>query len=468
MAVLTSAAAVEYADEREMRRLVRKVDVALLPVLCVCYAFFYIDKTTLSYAAIFGIKKDLHLQGTQYSWLSSVFYFGFLAWAFPTNLLMQRLPIGRYLSANIFAWGALLMLQAVSKSFSALAALRALSGAAESCFDPSVMLIIGMWYTRKEQPIRIGVWYAANGFGIAVGGLLGYGIGQIKGALPSWKYEFLIVGAACAAWGIVMFILLPDSPVTASFLTERERVLVVSHLRENQTGIENKHFKWYQVREAFLDYKLYLMFFIGLVSNIPNGGISNFGTIIIQGFGFSTLVTTLMQIPYGAIISFAILSCVYLNDRFANRRCCFVLLYMVPTIAGAFGLHFVPARHQIARLICYYLTGFYNASFVLFLSLQVANTAGHTKKVVINAALFLGYCTGNIAGPFFYHESQAYVGTGGIPSKGMLLGVLLKWENTRRDHLLAAEQDGADTRDLDATAFADLTDRENLNFRYIY
>lgn len=31
-------------------------------------------------------------------------------------------------------------------------------------------------------------------------------------------------------------------------------------------------------------------------ANVPNGGISNFGTIIIQGFGFSTLVTTLMQV----------------------------------------------------------------------------------------------------------------------------------------------------------------------------
>ena len=51
-------------------------------------------QTTLSYAAIFGIVDDLKLHGTQYSWLSSIFYFGFLAWAFPTNFLLQRLPIG--------------------------------------------------------------------------------------------------------------------------------------------------------------------------------------------------------------------------------------------------------------------------------------------------------------------------------------------------------------------------------------
>ncbi len=71
----------EVLDPAEERRLQWKIDLMILPYLAVCYAFFYIDKTTLSYAAIFGIRDDLKLVGTQYNWLSSIFYFGFLAWA---------------------------------------------------------------------------------------------------------------------------------------------------------------------------------------------------------------------------------------------------------------------------------------------------------------------------------------------------------------------------------------------------
>lgn len=93
-----------------------------------------------------------------------------------------------------------------------------------------------------------------------------------------------------------MVIFLPDSPVTAPGLNKRERRIAVDRIRENQTGVENKHLKPYQILEAFMDYKLYMFFILGIVCNIPNGGISNFGTIIIQGFGFSTLVTTLMQV----------------------------------------------------------------------------------------------------------------------------------------------------------------------------
>ena len=71
----------EEITPQDEARLQRKIDFMILPYLAVCYAFFYIDKTTLSYAAIFGIRNDLHLVGTQYNWLSSIFYFGFLAWA---------------------------------------------------------------------------------------------------------------------------------------------------------------------------------------------------------------------------------------------------------------------------------------------------------------------------------------------------------------------------------------------------
>ncbi|KAF3407313.1 hypothetical protein DPV78_001090 [Talaromyces pinophilus] len=417
---------VSYEDEKKV---LRKIDFMILPYLAVCYAFFYIDK---------------------------------------------RLPIGKYLGFNIFMWGFFLMLQAACHNFATLGVLRVLAGAAEACSDPGFMLVTSMWYTRREQPVRIGLWYTANGFGIALGGLLGYGIGHIRGALPSWKYEFLIIGALCSAWGIIMFIFLPDSPVTAKGLTLRERRIAVERLRENQTGIENKHLKPYQIWEAFTDYKLYMFFFLGVVCNVPNGGISNFGTIIIKGFGFSTLVTTLMQIPYGVIIALSILLCVFLNDRFENKRCIFVLLFLIPNITGAFGLRFVPLDRKVGRLICYYLTGPYNAAFVLVLSMQIANTAGHTKKVVTNAVLFLGYCTGNIAGPFFYKTEQSPTYSLGIWSMIgshlievvliSTLGLLLRRENKKRDKIQSEMEGGLEGRDLDATAFLDLTDRENLKY----
>jgi MFS family permease len=52
----------------------------------------------------------------------------------------------------------------------------------------------GTWFTRKQQPTVIGIWYLGNGIGNALGGLLGYGIGHIKTSLASWRWEFIIIG----------------------------------------------------------------------------------------------------------------------------------------------------------------------------------------------------------------------------------------------------------------------------------
>lgn len=56
------------------------------------------------------------------------------------------------------------------------------------------------------------------------------------------RYEFLIVGALCCCWGIVMMIFLPDSPITAKGLSHREKQIAVERLRADQTGIENKRY----------------------------------------------------------------------------------------------------------------------------------------------------------------------------------------------------------------------------------
>lgn len=97
---------------------------------------------------------------------------------------------------------------------------------------------------------------------------------------------------------------------------------------------------------------------------------------------------SLTAIFLGCIIALSILTCVFLNDYMARNgrqtRCYFILLFLCPNIAGSFGLRFLAADNQAGRLVCYYLTGPYNAAFVMILSMSTANTAGHTKKVITN------------------------------------------------------------------------------------
>lgn len=74
------------------------------------------------------------------------------------------------------------------------------------------------------------------------------------------------------AWSIVAFIFLPESPMTAWFLTPEEKHHAVERLAANKTGIVNHTWKWHQAKEAVLDPKTWILFFFNIAINIPNGG----------------------------------------------------------------------------------------------------------------------------------------------------------------------------------------------------
>lgn len=92
---------IQDVENDKIASLRSKLDLRLLPLLCITYALQSIDKTTLGYAAVFGLETDLALTGTEYSWLGSIFYLGYLIWEFPTNIMLQKLPINYFMSATV-------------------------------------------------------------------------------------------------------------------------------------------------------------------------------------------------------------------------------------------------------------------------------------------------------------------------------------------------------------------------------
>lgn len=108
-------------------------------------------------------------------------------------------------------------------------------------------------------------------------------------------------------WGFVIIIYLPDGPHNAKMLTEYERVVAVWRVSKNQMGIKEHRFNRAQMKEAFLDGRTYLLLAMGACTGILNGGVANFISSLIKGFGFSPLRTSLLQTPGGA---FEVIGCV--------------------------------------------------------------------------------------------------------------------------------------------------------------
>ena len=58
-------------------------------------------------------------------------------------------------------------------NFAGIASNRFLLGVTEATINPGFVLVMSMYYTSAEQPLRLEIWYCTNGIATMVGGLLG-------------------------------------------------------------------------------------------------------------------------------------------------------------------------------------------------------------------------------------------------------------------------------------------------------
>lgn len=126
-------------------------------VACMLGTYFCqaLDKGTLSFSSIMGIQEDTNLVDQQYSWLGTILYMGVLVGEYPTNVLLQKLPVAKYLSANVFCWGVVIACSAACKNFGSLMAVRFLLGVFESCVQPSFIIMTSMWVSLEPRYFKL-------------------------------------------------------------------------------------------------------------------------------------------------------------------------------------------------------------------------------------------------------------------------------------------------------------------------
>lgn len=309
---------------------------------------------------------------------------------------MQRFPLAKYLGLNIVLWGIVTACHAAANGYASLMILRVLLGIFEACVAPSLILITGMWYTRAEQVRRAGLWYLMIGVAQIIGAAISFGFQHIKhAAIENWRILFLVLGLLTVALGITVMMVLPDNPQSAKFLTASERQEAIEHVKVNMTGIENKTFKPYQMKQALLDPQSWFLVFITILSMIDNGAVSNFSSIIISGFGYSNMESTILQIPSGAVSIIAVFVSTFLVGRY-GYRCSFIGILCIPSVLGAALLTALPKNNRVGQLFGIYLLNFAPALLPIVYSFASSNVAGYSKKITVNAMILMAFCIGNV------------------------------------------------------------------------
>ncbi|KAL5335973.1 allantoate permease [Aspergillus crustosus] len=462
----------DYADEmrdgwtaEEEKKLIRRVDWRLVPVLFVCATLSGLDKTAISAAAIYNLREDLNLTGSQYSWCGSAPFFGSLIFMAPSAYCLQRLPSVPFFAFNVFCWGVMEMSMAACTSFTGLFICRFLLGGFESLLIPAVTLIVSMWYRPEEQPKRMSI--ILNVVAPIINGFVAWVCGYHKGSFETWKIIFLLLGAITLCWSAVVFFCLPNNPLDADWLSKREKYIIIQRKASDNTGVEAKSIKKDQILEAFADVKTWLIWFAIVALQVPNGGLTTFNTLIISGLGFKPLETSLLAMPPGAMSTLSGIALSFVAATTRRYRSALVVGSILLPLLGAILCYALPRENLAGQLVGLYILYTYWAPYVTLVSLYQANVAGHTKKSVLYAWFFVGSSVGNIIGPQTFRAEQAPAYTGGTVAMIVCYGVAMSTisvyglichrENKRRQAL---------DRPVGEQDWLDLTDRQNEGFRY--
>jgi hypothetical protein len=187
------------------------------------------------------------------------------------------------------------------------------------------------------------------------------------------------------------------------------------------------------------------------------------------GFGFNRLNSLLLTLPAGAVIGTIELSVPYAAYKFKGIRTWLIVLCQCGTITASILLWRLPRGEKGGLLFACYILASFGGGYAVLMGLQIANTAGYTKRSVTSSGIFVGYCLGNFVGPLLFKPADAPVYAPGFivvlatSIAAAVLAIVYRyvciWENRRRDKVGTMEG-------FDHAYEDDLTDMKNLQFRY--
>ncbi|WWC86921.1 uncharacterized protein L201_001800 [Kwoniella dendrophila CBS 6074] len=485
--------------EEENKRIRRKTDKRILTVLIWVYFLQILDKSVLGYGNTFGMSKDTHLVGNQYSTLGSINAILQLAWQPFSSYLLVRVPARILMPVMIFGWGAAQACMAAATNFSGLMACRAFLGLFEAGCLPLFSIMTAQWYRRSEQPIRVAAWYSTNGIATIIAALMSYGLGHIDSdIIAGWQVIFMVCGLITVISAPIVYYSIDSDVQSARFFTDEEKLKCVERLRANQTGIGATEFKWSHAYELALDIKSWMYLAMTLLLNVGAAVTTYFGPALLAQFSSDKYTITLLNMPFGFLQFVAIFTGCLAASRFKIKSA-IIAVYVIPVIVGLVLLYVEGTATTFKKapaMVGYYLLSFLFGGNPITVSWMVANTAGQTKKALIMSIFNAGSAAGNIIGPYLFKDADKPHYIPGIKAVlgifcallfviGLQVVVLFFLNKQRQNQRVAAGKPryikdtsmsstyqayGTDDPEgvLGQNALLDLTDFKNDEFVYLY
>lgn len=428
----------------EEKKLVRKLDVYLIPWLAFLYLLAFLDRANIGNAKLEGLQKSLKIDDQQYLWGLTIFFISYAFFEVPSNILLKRLKPHIWLPAIMVAWGLVMTLMGLMENYAGLLACRWFLGVFEAGLFPGVNYYLSCWYKRTEFGIRAAVFFSAATVSGAFGGLLAAGIAQMSGTggKLGWAWIFILEGIATVIAAIASYWIIQDFPDTATFLTERERAQVIWRLQQDQqASAAGEKFEWKYILQAFLDIKTWMACLIYMGCDGALYAFSLFLPTIIKELGYTATLAQLYSVPPYVGAAITTISIGFLADRYGKRglfnlacSSCGIVGYVMLLSTGKAGISYAgvflaaagvyPCIPNTVAWISNNIEGAYKRGVVLAIFISWGNLNGAVSSNIYRA----------VDKPRFKLGHSIVLGYLGLCFvSSALLMVYLSWENKMRE-----------------------------------
>ncbi|KAM0790377.1 hypothetical protein ACM66B_003259 [Microbotryomycetes sp. NB124-2] len=404
-------------DKEAERKLVRKLDIRLLPCLSLAYLVTALDASD---ARVAGMTQDVGLVGNDFLYGVMLFYIMYIICDVPATLLIRKYGF-QWIPISIIVFGFITIGNAFIQTRVQFIVVRGLLGAAESTVLPGNAYILARFYRREELTVRIAFFlYSAAYTSSAVGGLLASAFISAKsvGTVNTWRHIFLWEGVLTIVVGIFLVFAYPRDPTETSMFTEQERQLALTRLQagalDGKDNDRKAKLPLSEVLRIITRPTVVVTTFLFICNNIVMQGLVSFmPTIIRTNYpGISNVQVQLLTVPPNICAFLLGTSCAF----FAMKRgqhalvavfaaCLCLIGFLIWTITDPNDGSLAKARYAGVFFTC--MGSFYGP---LVMAWAVSNAKSDKARALTSATVSGFGAIGSVISPWTYMPSTAKSG----------------------------------------------------------
>jgi ACS family tartrate transporter-like MFS transporter len=320
--------------------IMRKVAWRLVPFLGIGYFVNALDRSNVAIAAL-TMNKSLGFSAAEYGLGAGAFFWSYVLFQVPSNVVLARIGARRWITTIMFAWGLCSGATALVSGVTSFVIVRFLLGVAEAGYFSGVIYFMTRWFPDRHRGAAMGAFYACAAVAVSTGSPISGNILALHGwlGLQGWQWIFLLEAAPALILAGFGPMVLSDRPADARWLSADERDWLEHRLAsEQRDALGSATPTLHALRSpcVILLTIAYLGIGFGVYANVF------FLPLIIKDLGYSNIVVSYLAAMPAALGAVGMILVSRHSDRTGER----VWHVTVPTLVAALAMRSPSSRRS--------------------------------------------------------------------------------------------------------------------------